>query len=45
MWELKKVHLFLYFQECAVAGGRKNGKEVRYGHGTREAYILMGMSQ
>ena len=23
MWELKKVHLFLYFQECAVAGGEK----------------------
>lgn len=41
----RKYKYFYILKNVAVAGGRKNGKEVRYGPGTREAYILMGMSQ
>ena len=43
MWELKTIQAFLYFQECCYGRRQKiNGKEVRYGPGTREALHTNG---
>lgn len=42
--ELRKIQLLLYFQKCCCDRKQKTKEEIRDGHGTRRAYLRMGMS-